>query len=159
MCTNPQVKDIDVLLASGSSARSVARIFNVPRTNMTRHAKHVQPHARRLAVIRSDDGPHVAADPLEAAIELAASARTPRERIRGLEAVRAATKLALRGADDITTQDAERLGRNIAEAEAAFREAGDYETRVRALAGWRSALLERVDAVQRAPTRSRRRSA
>ena len=33
---------IDALLAAGASVRSVARMFEIPRTSLTRHAQHAQ---------------------------------------------------------------------------------------------------------------------
>ena len=67
--------------------------------------------------------------------------------MRGLEQVRAATKLKLRGVE-LDPEDRRLLDRNIAEASEAYKAAGDYETMCRALAGWREALLARLDAVK-----------
>ena len=54
--------------------------------------------------------------------------------------------MALRGRTDLAREDRELLDGNIEAAIAAFRNAGDFETRARALAGWREALMQRLDA-------------
>jgi hypothetical protein len=68
------------------------------------------------------------ADPLEEAFALAERARTSRERLRALEQVRAATKLALRGRTDITDEDRRLLAANVEEAMSAYRASSDFET-------------------------------
>jgi hypothetical protein len=67
--------------------------------------------------------------------------------LRGLEQVRAATRLRTRGVE-LDPEDRRLLDSNIAEAEQAYKAAGDYETMCRALSGWREALLARLDAVK-----------
>jgi hypothetical protein len=47
-------------------------------------------------------------------------------------------------------EDRELLDHNIAQAEAAFRDAPDFETAARALSGWREALHQRLDAQPKA---------
>jgi hypothetical protein len=66
--------------------------------------------------------------------------------------VRAATKLKLQGIGDPDQESVALLDRNIAEAEQAYRYAGDFETTARALSGWREALRQRLEVV-RAPGR------
>ena len=114
---------------------------------MTRHRGHVVPAARRLALIPGQGGQDGPGDPLGEALVLAGKARTPRERLRALEKVRAATKLKLRGISDPDRESLELLDRNIAEAEAAYKAGGDFETQARALSGWREALHRRLDAL------------
>jgi hypothetical protein len=121
-------------------------LYDVARTTLARHREHVAPTSRKFAVIEGTDGPSGPPDPLTEAFALAEHARTPRERLRGLEAIRAATKLALRGRTDLASEDRLLLDGNIEAAIAAFRDASDFETRARALAGWREALLQRLDA-------------
>jgi hypothetical protein len=146
VCSNPLVSEVDVLLATGSSVRKVARMYAIPRTNLGRHKAHVAPASRPFAVIDTNDGPPGPGDPLSEAILLAERARTPRERLRALEQVRAATKLSIRGRADLGTDELELLSANIAQAEAAYRDAPDFETQARALSGWREAFHHRIDA-------------
>jgi hypothetical protein len=147
VCDNEQVSEVDALLGSGSSIRQVARLTGVPRSNLARHKRHLAPTSGPFALIRGDGGPDGPADPLAEAFTLAERARTPRERIRALEQVRAATKLRLRGVSDLDADDHELLDGNVREAEAAFRDAPDFETAARALSGWRESLMQRLDAV------------
>lgn len=149
VCAFPQVNEVDRLLASGTSARKVARLYGLARTTVGRHRAHVAPTSRKFAVIETTDGPSGPGDPLAEAFLLAEKARTPRERLRALEQIRAATKLALRGRAGVDGEDAGLLDSNIAAAEAAFRDAPDFETAARALSGWREALLQRLDAAGR----------
>jgi len=109
VCSNPHVSEVDVLLATGSSVRKVARMFPIPRTNLGRHKAHVVPGPRPFAVIDTNDGPPGPGDPLSEAILLAERARTPRERLRALEQVRAATKLSIRGRADLGNDELELL--------------------------------------------------
>jgi hypothetical protein len=150
VCTNPQVNEVDVLLGSGTAVRQVARMFGIPRTNLARHARHVAPTSAPFGVIHGGDGPPGPPDPLAEAFLLAERARTPRERLRALEQVRAATRLRMRGVEDPDREHRDLLDDNIRQAEAAYRDAPDFETAARALSGWREALLQRLDAV-RAP--------
>jgi hypothetical protein len=147
ICVFPQVAEIDALLTSGSAVRQVARIYGLPRTTLGRHSQHMAPTGKKFAVIRGQDGPTGPPDPLVEALALAGRARTPRERLRALEQVRAATKLKLRGIGDPDTESLELLDHNIAQAEAAYTDAPDFETAARALSGWREAILQRLDAV------------
>jgi hypothetical protein len=148
VCDNEQVSDVNALLGSGSSVRSVARLYRLSRTTVGRHKRHLAPTSGPFALIRGDGGPDGPADPLAEAFILAERARTPRERIRALEQVRAATKLRLRGVSDLDADDHELLDGNVREAEAAFRDAPDFETAARALSGWRESILQRLDAVK-----------
>jgi hypothetical protein len=122
-------------------------LFAIPRTTLARHAAHAAQLGTKFAVLEGQGGPERAGGPLEEALGLAARARTPRERLRALEQVRRATKLALRGTD-ADAEDLARLDRNVAEAEAAYRDARDFETQARALSGWRESITERLDAVK-----------
>jgi hypothetical protein len=124
-------------------------MHQLSRTTLGRHAAHVRELPRRFALIRSQDDPFGQADPLSEAIGLAARARTPREKLRGLEQVRAATKLKLRGIE-LDPEARALLDHNIGEAEAAYKAAGDFETAARALSGWRESLLHRLEAVETA---------
>jgi hypothetical protein len=146
VCEFPQVAAVDALLGSGSSVRSVARLHGLARTTVARHRGHIAPTSRPFTVIRGQDHPGTP-DPLAEAFLLAERAKTPRERIRALEQVRGATKLRLRGASDLDADDCELLDSNIRSAEAAFRDAPDFETAARALSGWRESILQRLDAV------------
>jgi hypothetical protein len=149
VCDHAERPQVDALLTSGTSVRSVAQMFGIPRTTLGRHKAHAHELPRRFALIRGQDGPDGQADPLSEAIGLAARARTPREKLRGLEQVRAATKLKLRGVE-LDPEARALLDRNIAEAEAAYKAAGDFETQARALSGWRESLLHRLEAVETA---------
>jgi hypothetical protein len=116
ICSYAQVSGVDALLSSGSAVRQVARIYGLSRTTLGRHAQHIAPTSKRFAVIRGRDGPSGSADPLSEAFSLAERARTPRERLRALEQVRAATKLALRGMDR-SEDDRVLLDSNVRQAE------------------------------------------
>jgi hypothetical protein len=148
VCSSPQVKEVDVLIASGTPIRQVARLTGFARTTLARHREHVRPLEGRFGVIRGQDGPNGPADPLAEALALAERARTPRERLRALEQVRGATKLALRGAEALDDDGRELLDRNVRDAERAYRDAVDFETQARALSGWREALRQRITAVK-----------
>jgi hypothetical protein len=84
-------------------------------------------------------------DPLAAAYELAATARTERERYKALEAIRGATRLLLAG--DLDEEQRALLDRNIAEAAEAFLTSSTFDNRTRALQGLREAIRHRLDAV------------
>ena len=153
ICTNPQVSEVDVLLSSGTPIRQVARVYGLARSTVARHARHVAPTSGSLGLIRGGDGPSGTPDPLAEAFLLAERARTPRERLRALE-VRSATRLKLRGVTEPDREARGLLDDNIAQAEAAYRNAGDFETSARALSGWREALLQRIELPPGIPTRS-----
>lgn len=150
ICANPQVSEVDVLLSTGTSIRKVSQLYGLSRSTLVRHKAHLQPTGSKFGVIRGEGGPDGPgdSDPLSEALLLAERARTPRERLRALEQVRAATKLKLRGVQDLDLEDRELLDRNIAQAEAAYRNASDFETAARALSGWREALHRRLDAMR-----------
>lgn len=148
-CAFPQVNEVDLLLQTGTSARKVAQMFGLARSSVTRHSKHVLPASRPFAVLEGQGGSDGPPDPLAEAFLLAERARTPRERLRALEQVRAATKLRLRDADP-DADDRELLDGNIESAMAAYRAAPDFETAARALSGWREAILQRLDAIRQA---------
>lgn len=150
ICSNPLVGQVDILLASGTPIRAVARLHGLARSTVARHARHVPPTGVSFGLIRGGDGPSGPPDPLAEAFLLAERARTPRERLRALEQVRSATRLKLRGVKEPDREARALLDANIAEAEAAYRNAGDFETSARALSGWREALHQRIDAA-RAP--------
>jgi hypothetical protein len=154
VCESPQVKKVDTLLGTGSSLRQVARISEIPRSTLARHRAHVQVRPSRLALIRTEAGPDGTGgplDPLTEALALAQRARTAREVLKAAEATRAATALqvrALRGAD--ADADAlEQLDANIAEAATLYRRVGgSFENELRALAGHREAIRQRLEAVR-----------
>jgi hypothetical protein len=148
VCSFAQVNEVDALLGSGSSVRSVARLYGLSRTTVGRHRSHIAPTSRPFAVIHGQTDPHGRPDPLAEAFLLAERAKTPRERIRALEQVRGATKLRLREVSELDTDDHELLDGNVLSAEAAYRDARDFETAARALSGWREALMQRLDAVR-----------
>jgi hypothetical protein len=148
VCSLRQVAEVDVLLATRTPVRQVARMFGLSRTTVGRHREHIAPTSKPFAVIRATDGPPGPPDPLAEAFLLAERARTPRERIRALEQVRAATRLRFRGVADLDADDHELLDGNIRAAEAAYRDAADFETAARALSGWREAIVQRLDAVK-----------
>lgn len=148
ICQNPQVSEVNVLLSSGTSIRKVSQLYGLSRSTVARHEAHLQPVGSKFGVIRGEGVPDGPGDPLAEALLLAERARTPRERLRALEQVRSATKLRLRGVSDPDPEDRELLDRNIAQAEAAFRDASDFETTARALSGWREALNRRLDAMR-----------
>jgi hypothetical protein len=150
VCTFEQVSEVDTLLASGSSIRKVSHMYGLARSTVARHRRHVAPASKPFGLIDGGDVPRGTPDPLAEAFLLAERARTPRERLRALEQVRAATKLRMRGVEDPDSEHRELLDDNIRQAESAYRDAPDFETAARALSGWREALLQRLDAV-RAP--------
>jgi hypothetical protein len=148
ICTNPLVNEVDGLLSTGTSARMVAQMYDLARSTVARHRAHIAAASAPFAVIRGQGDPRETHDPIGEAFLLAERARTPRERIRALEQVRAATKLRFRGVADLDADDRELLDGNIRAAEAAYRDAPDFETAARALSGWREAILQRLDAVK-----------
>jgi hypothetical protein len=110
------------------------------------------PPRTKFAVIGAEDGPDgpaVPGDPLEEALLLAERARTPRERLRAYEQVRAATKMRLRGSDP-DAADRELLNANLTDAMEAYKTAPDFETAARALSGWREAIVQRLEATREA---------
>jgi hypothetical protein len=107
------------------------------------------PSRTKLGVIRGDDEPSGPDDPLAEAFKLAEQARTPRERLRAAEQIRGATKLRLRRIDP-EAEDRKLLDANVLQARDLYVESPDFETRARALAGWRESILQRLDAVQEA---------
>lgn len=106
VCSNAQVAQIDALLTSGSSVRAVARIHGLARSTVARHRGHISAARARLAVIQGQGDPLGPPDPLSEAFALAERARTPRERLRALEQIRAASKLRLRGITSLMTATA-----------------------------------------------------
>jgi hypothetical protein len=119
-------------------------MFSIPRTTLARHREHVQPLLQRFGVIRGNRGPDGPPDPLAEALQLAARAKTPRERLRALEQVRGATRLLLRGNPELDEHNRALLDQNVRSAEEAYVAAGDFETAARALSGLREALLQRL---------------
>ncbi len=149
-CENPQVERINLLIGAGAPIRQVARMFEIPRSSLARHAAHVMPLARRLGVLPDPPIDLARLDPLEEALELARRANTERERLKSLEQIRGATALKLRsvkGQPDEETLDL--LDRNVFQAEEAYRTgSGGFEATVRALQGLREAIRQRIDAVK-----------
>jgi hypothetical protein len=141
------VAEIDALLAAGSSVRSVARMYHLARTSLGRHARHVAPAGRPVLVPGPPpEVPRV--DPLQAALQLFEQAKTSRQQLRSAEAVRAATRLALKSVDQLDAEHLERLDSNVATAEALFRSSPNYEEQLRSLAGLREAVRQRIDAIR-----------
>jgi hypothetical protein len=147
VCSFPQVTELDLLLATGTSIRKASQLYGLARSTVARHRVHIAAASAPFGLIHGQGDPHGTPDPLSEAFLLAERARTPRERIRALEQIRSATKLRLRGASDLDAEDHELLDSNIRSAEAAFRDAPDFETAARALSGWRESILQRLDAV------------
>jgi hypothetical protein len=114
---------------------------------LTRHREHVEPTTRRLGIVPSGPPEPDRVDPLGGALELLAAAKTERQRLRALEAVRAGSWLLLKQAgDDPDVELLERLDVNIAQAEAMFRDVQGFETSLYALAGVREAVNQRIRA-------------
>jgi hypothetical protein len=152
VCSHSAVAEIDVLLAAGSSIRSVSRLHQVPRSTLARHKQHAHEIPRRLGVIRGEAGQSGPLDPLAASFELAARARTERERLKSLEAIRGATALLIRASQGEPDAEAlQLLSRNLDEAAAAFRSgSSSFEQSIRALQGLREAVRQKLDS-RRAP--------
>jgi transposase-like protein len=152
-CSHPAVSQINVALAAGSSVRSVARMFGIPRSSLARHREHVRPLERRLGLLPPGPPGLDRVDVLAEALSLLQRSRTSRERLKALEQIRAATALQLRAMrDDPDEELLERLERNLDEASAAFRDEEGFEQAVRALQGVREAVRQRLDAVRLAET-------
>jgi hypothetical protein len=151
-CQNPQVERVNALIASGTPIRQLARMTAIPRTSLARHAQHVPPADRPLGLVPAPPEDLGRVDPLAAAFELAERAHTERERLKSLEAIRAATALVLRQASGETDEEGlALLEQNISEAELAWRDgSSSFDHAVRALQGLREAIRQRLDAV-RAP--------
>jgi len=152
-CQNPQVEAINALLAARTPIRAVSRQFGLARSSVARHSQHVPPADRRL-VLAPDPAPETRnVDPMEAALELLAEARTERQRLKALEGVRASTALLLRQMGRDTDPDLlRRIDRNLTEASEAFRDSGNFEAATRALQGVREAVRHKLDAVRSAET-------
>jgi hypothetical protein len=148
VCSFPQVSEVDVLLGTGTSVRKVSQLYGLARSTVARHRAHIAAAIAPFAVIRGQADPGGTSDPLAEAFLLAERARTPRERVRALEQIRSATKLRLRGVPELDADDHELLDGNVQAAEAAYRDAPDFETAARALSGWRESLMQRLDAVK-----------
>ena len=149
ICASPLVERVNTLIRTGTPIRAVARTTGLNRATLGRHARHLSTAGTRLALIRSDDGsaepPGSPIDPLDEAFALCERASTPREKLRGLEAIRAATRLKLKGLADLDKEDRALLQRNIEDATVAYRASGDYETAIRALQGVREALAQLLE--------------
>src|SRR4051812_44219672 len=96
VCSFPHVGQVDVLLSTGTSLRKVSRMYGVARSTLARHRGHIAAASAPFAVIPGQGDPPGTPEPLSEAFALAEKARTPRERLRALEQVRAASKLQLR---------------------------------------------------------------
>jgi hypothetical protein len=96
ICSFPQVSEVDMLLASGTSIRKVSQMFGLARSTVARHRAHIAPASKKFAALRGQDDPLGPTDPVGEAFLLAGRATTARERLRALEQVRAATRLRLR---------------------------------------------------------------
>lgn len=152
-CARPDVGEIDAVLASGASIRATAARFAVSRSALARHAHHAD-DLRPPGTVPAGRG----RDQLEEATRQLERARTEREALRALEAVRAAYQLELRDWSRarvaIRSPDAERLAeldRNVEDAWAAYERSahGSHDLATRALAGVREALAQRRAATAR----------
>jgi hypothetical protein len=152
VCSHSAVEEIDVLLSSGSSIRSVSRLHGLARSTVGRHRQHAHAIPRRLGVIRGQAGQSGPVDPLAAAFELAGRAKTERERLKSLEAIRGATALLIRSSQGEPDAEAlQLLSRNVDQAAAAFRAgSSSFEQSIRALQGLREAIRQKLDS-RRAP--------
>jgi transposase-like protein len=149
-CDLPARSQIDALLSAGSSVRSVARRFGVPRTSMGRHAQHVPPLDRKLGLIPPLPAQDPRLDPLQEALELLDQAVTERQRLKALEAVRSSTVLRLKELGNHPDEEAlQLLDRNVTSAEEAFRDRGEsFEGAIRALQGVREAIRQKISAIK-----------
>jgi hypothetical protein len=86
------------------------------------------------------DGP---LDPLSEAFVLGRKAVTARQRLQALEAIRSATKLALKGTT-VDREQTEQLDRNLRDVEREYRDAPTFDLAVRALQGVREAALQKI---------------
>jgi microcompartment protein CcmL/EutN len=134
VCLNGQVSEIDAALAAGQSIRATASRFGVSRASLARHRRHSGAVPAEVPE----------RDQFAEATRLLDRAVTPRERLRGLEAVRSALKLELRdfarARSAVRSPDSEQLERlesNVSSAWAAFEDVagGNLDTALRALAG------------------------
>jgi hypothetical protein len=146
--------EVDQLLGSGSPVRQVARLTGFPRATLVRHRDHANTatsEVRRHRGAGTDAQvalePAGPVDPLSAGYELAATAKTERERIKSLEAIRGATKLLLTGAADLDDEQRDLLDRSILAASVTFRASSTFDNQTRALQGLREAIRHRLDAV------------
>jgi hypothetical protein len=148
-CENPQVERVNALIAAGTPIRQLARMTGIPRTSLARHATHVPPADRPLGLVPAPPDDPSRVDPLAAALELADRAHTERERLKALEAIRAATALMLRQLSGQTDEEGlALLERNIDQAEAAWRDgSSSFDHAVRALQGLREAIRQRLAAL------------
>jgi hypothetical protein len=154
VCRSPAESQAEALLQAGTSYRGVARLTGLNRTSLARHHReHMTPVSRRLTVLPQVPdvrGPDTV-DPMAEALWLLDRATTQREKMRALEAVRAASWLALRQAG--AEPDAallEQLEANISQASAMFREVSGFESQLYGLAGVREAIRQRIAAIGRA---------
>jgi hypothetical protein len=99
-CANVEVERINTRLASGIPIRQVSRMFGIPRSSVARHKQHVRPLERPLGLVPQPPIDLTRVDPIAEALDLLERARTPRERLKALEQVRAGTALVLRATVD-----------------------------------------------------------
>jgi hypothetical protein len=124
-------------------------MFEIPRSSLARHARHVPPHDRKLGLIPPPPPEDPRVDPLDEAFALIGRAKTERERLKALEQVRAATALRLREMGTPDEEVLQLLDDNVRAAMSAYRDGGEsFEHAIRGLQGLREAIRQRMDAIQ-----------
>jgi transposase-like protein len=145
-CARDDVDQLEAALAAGVPVRAVARRYGLGRGVLARHRQHMDASASRPLVHGRDH--------FDAAVQLLERANSERERLRGLEAVRAAVGLELRDHSRaraaIRTPDKDQLAlleRNVEDAWTAYERvaSGGLDLQLRALAGVREALASDRD--------------
>ena len=151
VCRSPAGSHVEALISSGTSIRAVARLTGLGRGAVARHRDHTQPAKPRLALLpETPEERGAAVDPIAAALELVRSAKTERQKMKALEAVRAASWLALKSFGGEPDADLlERLDANVAQAASMFREVDGFESQLYGLSGVREAIRQRLAATQK----------
>jgi hypothetical protein len=148
-CGNDQRATIDAMLQARVPLRQVSRVSGVSRSSLSRHAQHVEGLGDRRLVELPAPTEDPRFDHLAEAVALVGRAKTERERLKGLEAVRASTVLALRAMGEPDEEALELLERNLEQAEQAFLDtSGGFEVATRALQGVREAIRQRMQIVR-----------
>ncbi|MDP9300612.1 MAG: hypothetical protein M3P43_06930 [Actinomycetota bacterium] len=139
VCESPQVTAVDADLAAGASIRAVSRQYGLSRSTVARHRAHTAPSVPLPA----------SGDPLEEAARLFERAGSERERLRALEAIRAALDLELRdfakarvALKSPTDDQLAQLQANLVAAREAYERVADgsFDNAARALQGLRAAV-------------------
>jgi hypothetical protein len=146
VCRSPAGSHVEALISSGTSIRAVARLTGLGRGAVARHRDHTQPAL--LPETPEERGAVV--DPMAAALELVKSAKTERQKMKALEAVRGASWLALRSLGGEPDADLlEQLDANVGQAASMFREVEGFESQLYGLSGVREAIRQRLAATQK----------